>query len=79
MGARVMMRLVVGALVATLFSPLGARGAAAVRLPDVEHPKVLVKGTIGRHGGTLVTGELSDPRTFNSIVSQETSSTIPKK
>ncbi len=72
-----MIALVVGALVATLFSPVGARGAAAVRLPDVEHPKVLVKGTIGRHGGTLVTGELSDPRTFNSIVSQETSSTIP--
>lgn len=72
-----MMTLVVGALVATLFSPLGARGAAAVRLPDIEHPKVLVKGTIGRHGGTLVTGELSDPRTFNSVVSQETSSTIP--
>ena len=72
-----MFALLVGALVAALLSPMGAGGGTPARLADIEHPKVVVRGTIGRHGGTLITAENSDPRTFNSIVQQETSSSIP--
>ncbi len=72
-----MAALVVGALVLALCVPLKAGGGAAIRLPDLENPKVLSAGKIGRYGGTLIAGEISDPRTFNLIVSQETSSTIP--
>jgi peptide/nickel transport system substrate-binding protein len=69
--------LVIVALALTVPGPPGASGGAAVKLPDIENPKVMKAGKIGRSGGTLITGEISDPRTFNSIVSQETSSTIP--
>jgi peptide/nickel transport system substrate-binding protein len=68
--------LVIGALALTLSAPPGVSGGAAAKLPDIENPKV-VKGKIGRSGGTLITGEISDPRTFNFIVAQETSSTAP--
>ncbi len=68
---------VIGMLVLTLGAPPGAGGATPVKLPDIENPKVMKGGKIGRSGGTLITGEISDPRTFNSIVAQETSSTAP--
>ena len=69
---------VVGALVLALGVPVGALGGTtALALPDVPNPKVVSGFKVGRYGGTLITGELSDPRTFNSIVAQETSSTIP--
>ena len=77
MSARALVAVVVGTLVLSLTGPLRVRGGAPIRLPDIEHPKVFAAGKIGRSGGTLVVGEISDPRTFNLIVSQETSSTIP--
>ncbi len=52
-------------------------GGAPAKLPDIENPKVVTSGKIGRYGGTLVTAETSDPRTFNSNLSQDTSSSIP--
>ena len=67
----------VGALALTLSAPPNVSGGAAAKLPDVENPKVIKGGKIGRSGGTLITGEISDPRTFNSIVAQETSSSVP--
>jgi peptide/nickel transport system substrate-binding protein len=45
-------------------------------LPDVSNP-LLVEDNIGRSGGTFVVASISDPRTFNPIVAQETSSTGP--
>ena len=77
MSTRAAIAMVVAPLVLTLFAPLGVFGGAPVKLPDIEHPKVVTSGKIGRYGGTLVTAETSDPRTLNSIISQETSSSIP--
>jgi peptide/nickel transport system substrate-binding protein len=45
-------------------------------LPDVQNPMV-VQDNVGRAGGTFVVTSISDPRTFNPIVAQETSSTGP--
>ena len=44
----------------------------------VESPKVsdVVKGSIGRYGGTLVLSTGSDPKTFNMVVAKESSSAI---
>ncbi len=72
-----MIALMAGALVVTLLSPLGAGAGTPARLPEIEHPKVVAKGTIGRYGGTLITGSISDPRTFNLIVQQDTASSVP--
>jgi ABC-type transport system substrate-binding protein len=46
-------------------------------LPDVPNPLVIEASDVGRFGGTFVTTSISDPRTFNPIVAQETSSTGP--
>ncbi len=46
-------------------------------LPGVPNPLVVEASDIGRFGGTFVTTSISDPRTFNPIVAQETSSTGP--
>ncbi|MBI4279517.1 MAG: ABC transporter substrate-binding protein, partial [Armatimonadetes bacterium] len=51
--------------------------AAPSGAPDVPAHKVVTTGKEGRAGGTLVFSSISDPRTFNSIVAQETSSTVP--
>src|SRR2546428_2567719 len=52
---------------------------AQVSLPapsGILNPKVPLEAPeIGRDGGTLVVAQLGDPRTFNPIVAQETSST----
>src|SRR2546425_1889676 len=52
---------------------------AQVSLPapfGIPNPKVPLEAPeIGRYGGTLVVAQLGDPRTFNPIVAQETSST----
>ncbi len=77
MRTRALVMVVAGALVLTLFAPLGVFGGAPAKLPDIENPKVVTSGKIGRYGGTLVTAETSDPRTLNGIISQETSSSIP--
>ncbi len=46
-------------------------------LPDVPNPKVVEASDVGRFGGTFVVTSISDPRTFNTLVAQETSSTVP--
>jgi peptide/nickel transport system substrate-binding protein len=48
-------------------------------LPDVPNPFVHphASGEGARYGGVFVTSQISDPRTFNYIVAQETSSTAP--
>src|SRR3989442_10224162 len=52
---------------------------AQVSLPapsGILNPKVPLEAPeIGRYGGTLVVAQLGDPRTFNPILAQETSST----
>jgi peptide/nickel transport system substrate-binding protein len=45
-------------------------------LPGMPDPKVMV-GEIGRAGGTFLDSQVSDPRTFNPVLAQETSSTGP--
>jgi len=46
-------------------------------LPDVPNPMVVDAPEAGRFGGTFVTASITDPRTFNILVAQETSSTGP--
>jgi peptide/nickel transport system substrate-binding protein len=50
--------------------------APKTALPDVPNPVVL-EDNIGRAGGTFKVTSISDPRTFNPIVAQETSSSGP--
>ncbi|MDR7435238.1 MAG: ABC transporter substrate-binding protein [Armatimonadota bacterium] len=66
-------------IAASLFLGLLTPGALGQKLTlgDVPNPKVWTEGEVGRYGGTLVVGQISDPRTFNPIVTQETSSSIP--
>lgn len=63
-------------LLVTVSSVAGSQTAKPM-LPDVPNPAVMEAPEIGRYGGTLVTTSISDPRTFNAIVAQETSSTVP--
>src|SRR5262249_11000839 len=77
MSARAAVAAVVGTLVVSLVAPSGLLGGAPAKLPDIENPKVMKGAKIGRSGGTLITGAISDPRTFHSIVAQETSSSVP--
>ncbi len=77
MGGRAGVVVMVGMLVLALYAPQVMVRGAPVRLQDIENPKSVTIGKVGRSGGTLVTSEISDPRTFNLIVAQETSSTIP--
>lgn len=55
--------------------PLGA-APPHLSLPGLPNPKVMV-GEIGRYGGTFLDAQVSDPRTFNPILAQETTSTGP--
>jgi len=45
-------------------------------LPGLPDPKVMV-GEIGQYGGTFLDSQVSDPRTFNPVLAQETTSTGP--
>ncbi len=57
-----------------------ASGSAAVEVvpPKVEEPsKEAIDTGIGKPGGTLTTAMISDPKTFNYYLSQETSSSTP--
>jgi peptide/nickel transport system substrate-binding protein len=58
---------------------LTAPAPRPISLPDVPNPKVHTHATGegARYGGVFVTAQISDPRTFNYIVAQETSSTAP--
>ena len=55
---------------------MAASQSAPPTLPDIPNPKVVVEAPeIGKFGGTYIVSSISDPRTFNPIVAQETSST----
>ncbi len=64
------------ALICALTSPLLAQ-TGKFTLPDAPNPEVVDAVEIGRFGGTFVVTSISDPRTFNPLVAQETSSSGP--
>src|SRR3989442_4795176 len=75
MRERIIMPLLV-IVAATLAAAMAAAQSAPPTLPDIPHPKVKVEAPeIGKFGGTYIVSSISDPRTFNPIVAQETSST----
>jgi len=47
-----------------------------ISLPGLPNPKVML-GEMGKFGGTFLDAQVSDPRTFNPVLAQETSSTGP--
>lgn len=50
--------------------------APRLTLPDIPTPKVITyPHEIGKYGGVHVRAQITDPRTFNIVVAQETSST----
>ncbi|MDR7485833.1 MAG: ABC transporter substrate-binding protein [Armatimonadota bacterium] len=70
------------AVIGVLIAAVPAAGPAVAQtgrlaLPDVPNPKVVEASDVGRFGGTFVVSSISDPRTFNLLVAQETSSTAP--
>ena len=69
--------ILTGVLAGVLLLPaFGAPAAAPPSLPGLPHPKVML-GDPGRFGGEFLDAQVSDPRTFNPILAQETSSTGP--
>lgn len=62
--------------IATLIVPPFVGAAPNPSLPGLPKPKVML-GDPGRFGGTFLDAQVSDPRTFNPILAQETSSTGP--
>lgn len=67
--------LVIGILMVSLFGARTSGQGAAPKLQDIPNPMVATSAPeIGKFGGTYVTSVLGDPRTFNPIVSQESSS-----
>lgn len=73
-----MRSILAGVVLASLLVTPSWGGAAPVHLslPGLPNPKVMV-GEIGRYGGTFLDAQVSDPRTFNPILAQETTSTGP--
>ena len=68
--------VVVGSLVLSLFVGLASAQARKLTLPDIPNPKVVAyPHEVGKFGGVHVRAQISDPRTFNPLVAQETSST----
>ena len=52
--------------------------APKLTLPDIPNPGVVTYShEVGKYGGVHVRAQITDPRTFNPIVAQETSSTVP--
>src|SRR2546430_12136137 len=75
MRERIIMPLLV-IVAATLAAAMAASQSAPPTLPDIPNPKVVVEAPeIGKFGGTYIVSSISDPRTFNPVVAQETSST----
>lgn len=65
--------LIVGALLMALASMVGAQSQFS--LPGIPNPKVATfPPEVGKYGGTYVVSSISDPRTFNPIIVQDTAS-----
>ncbi len=74
--SRFLMTIVAASLIIT--PPVIAQTSTQkLALPDVPNPSVVEAADLGRFGGTFVVTSISDPRTFNILVAQETSSTVP--
>ncbi|MGH2426623.1 MAG: ABC transporter substrate-binding protein, partial [bacterium] len=70
------MVFLVGALALILTTSVAVAQGQRLRLPDIPNPKVNMNAPeIGKYGGVYVVAQFSDPRTFNPIVAQESSST----
>jgi peptide/nickel transport system substrate-binding protein len=55
--------------------PLDAQQQVSSKLPDIPNPAVAdLAPEIGKFGGTFVVSAISDPRTFNPVVVQDTAS-----
>jgi peptide/nickel transport system substrate-binding protein len=68
--------ILIGVITLSLVLP-GPTGAALhPSLPGLPNPKVM-SGDIGKPGGTFLSSQVSDPRTFNPVLAQETTSTGP--
>ena len=74
---RLVSRFLVMVIAASLLVNAPAIAQQQLKLPDVANPMVVSAPEIGRSGGTFVVTNISDPRTFNFLVAQETSSTGP--
>ncbi len=59
---------------ALLMSPSLGAAPPHLSLPGLPNPKVML-GDIGRFGGIFLDAQVSDPRTFNPVLAQETTST----
>jgi peptide/nickel transport system substrate-binding protein len=59
-----------------LLPPTLGAAPPTLSLPGLPHPKIML-GDIGRFGGTFLDSQVSDPRTFNPVLAQETSSIGP--
>src|SRR3972149_9109041 len=70
-------RFLVMVIAASLLIALPAIAQQHLKLPAVPNPMVVAAPEIGKFGGTFVITNISDPRTFNILVAQETSSTGP--
>ncbi len=68
--------ILVAIAIATLIVPPFVGAAPNPSLPGLPKPKVML-GDPGRFGGTFLDSQVSDPRTFNPILAQETTSTGP--
>ena len=65
-----------GSMVLSLFVGMASAQDRKLTLPDIPNPKaVTYPHEVGKYGGVHVRAQISDPRTFNPLVAQETSST----
>lgn len=74
-----MSRVIIGIVVAVFLLiggiPLDAQQQVSSKLPDIPNPAVAeLAPEIGKYGGTFVVSSISDPRTFNPVVVQDTAS-----
>lgn len=70
--------LVVASLVVALFASSAVVQGAPRSLPGIPNPMVpTYPHEVGKYGGVFVVAAIAEPRTFNIIVAQETSSTAP--
>jgi peptide/nickel transport system substrate-binding protein len=77
MMGRFVSRFLVMVVAASLLITVPAIAQQSLKLPDVPNPMVVTAPEIGKFGGTFVVTSISDPRTFNTLVAQEASSTVP--